>query len=70
MIKVTDLRGEMIWINPDLIERIQQSPDTIIALLTGSSMMVQESPEAITASIIQYRRLCQAATTHQHSPGA
>lgn len=70
MIKVTDLRGEVVWINPDLIERIQQSPDTIIALLTGSSMMVKESPEAITASIIQYRRLCQAEANQQNPPGA
>jgi flagellar protein FlbD len=70
MIKVTDLRGDAVWLNPDLIERIQQSPDTIIALLTGSSMMVQQSPEEITEAIIHFRRLCQATTQQKHSPGA
>ncbi len=70
MIKLTDLRGDAVWLNPDLIERIQQSPDTIVALLTGSSMIVQQNPEEITEAIITFRRRCQVATTqHKNSSG-
>ncbi|MEN9359165.1 MAG: flagellar protein [Verrucomicrobiota bacterium] len=62
MIKITDLRGEPVWLNPDLIERIQTSPDTIVSLLTGSNMMVQERPEEIAASIAFFRRACHPAS--------
>ena len=60
MIRLTDLGGQTLWLNPDLIERLHSAPDTIISLLTGSTMMVREHPEEITRLIIDFRRLCGA----------
>jgi flagellar protein FlbD len=61
MIRLTDLGGQTLWLNPDLIERLQSTPDTVIMMLTGSNMMVRETPEEITLLIIDFRRLCNAA---------
>lgn len=42
MIVVTRLAGGAVALNPDLIERISENPDTTIVLVDGSSHIVQE----------------------------
>ena len=43
MIVVTRLNGSQFAINPDLIERIHENPDTTIFMVDGSSYIVIES---------------------------
>jgi len=58
MIKVTRLNGQEIVVNADLIEYLESSPDTIIALTTGKKIMVKESVDEVIERIIEYRRKC------------
>lgn len=58
MIKVTRLNGQEIVVNADLIEYLEASPDTIIALTTGKKIMVRESVDEVIEKIIEYRKRC------------
>jgi len=42
MIVVTRLTGEKFGINPDLIQRVDSAPDTIITLIDGTKYIVAE----------------------------
>jgi Uncharacterized protein, possibly involved in motility len=47
MIGVTRLNGEKMAINVDLIEHIEETPDTVITLTTGKKFVVKESTKSI-----------------------
>lgn len=56
MIKVTKINGERFVINSDLIEFIDQKPDTIISMTSGKKVIVTESIDEIIKLIIEYRK--------------
>ena len=39
---LTRLNGEQFALNPDLIERAEESPDTVLTLVDGKHLMVTE----------------------------
>ncbi|AFS78602.1 flagellar FlbD family protein [Gottschalkia acidurici 9a] len=47
MIKLNRLNGEEFVVNNDLIETIEETPDTVITLITGKKIVVQESIEEV-----------------------
>jgi len=55
MIVVTRLNNTRFAVNPDLIERIQSSPDTTLSLVGGTSYIVTESMEDVIEMIAAYR---------------
>lgn len=63
MIKVTRLNGQEIVINAELIEYLEASPDTIIALTTGKKIMVKESVDEVVERIIEYRKKCLSSSS-------
>lgn len=56
MITVKRLNNQEMWINPHLIETIEATPDTVIALTTGKRLVVKESTTEVVAKIIKYRK--------------
>ncbi len=56
MIKVSRLNKEEFFVNPDLIEFIEETPDTVISLQSGRKVVVAESVEEIVESIVRYKR--------------
>lgn len=56
MIKVTRLNNSVLYVNEDLIEFIEETPDTIITLNTGVKIVVTESIESILDEIIKFRK--------------
>ena len=48
-------RTEPFLLNPDLIEKVEAHPDTVITLTTGVRFVVDETPAAITAEIRAWR---------------
>ncbi|MFA5779902.1 MAG: flagellar FlbD family protein [Elusimicrobiota bacterium] len=56
MIKLTKLNGEEIYINPDLIEKMECHPNTTILLTTGKSTIVKETPEEVTNRIVELKK--------------
>lgn len=55
MISLTRLNGIPFAINPDLIERIQETPDTILFMADGTSVIVRESQSKVIDKIADYR---------------
>lgn len=47
VIKLYRLNGEMIIINNDLIETIEETPDTVLTLTTGKKVLVKESVDEV-----------------------
>lgn len=63
MIKVTRLNGKEFVINSDLIEFVEETPDTVITLTNGVKVVVKESIDEIIdkveifkARAIEYKR--------------
>lgn len=55
MIVVTRLNNTRFAVNPDLIERIQSSPDTTLSLVGGTSYIVTETMEEVIDLIADFR---------------
>ena len=62
MIEITKLNGTRILINPDLIEIIESTPDTVISLTTGRKIIVKESIQEINNLVKSYRKEISAST--------
>lgn len=56
MIKVTRLNGEELYVNSDLIEFIEETPDTVLSLTTSKKIVVKENAEEVIRRIIDFRR--------------
>ncbi|ACL40943.1 flagellar FlbD family protein [Pseudarthrobacter enclensis] len=55
MIVVTRLNGTRFAVNPDVIERIHESPDTHLVTLDGATYVVLESLSEVVELIADYR---------------
>lgn len=55
MIKITRLDQSALIVNADLIEFIEQTPDTALSMITGRRVLVQESVEEVLGKIAEYR---------------
>ncbi len=42
MIEITKMNGQKILINPDLIEMVEETPDTVMTLTTGKKIIVKK----------------------------
>jgi flagellar protein FlbD len=56
MIRLTRLNNQSLTVNSDLIKFVEQSPDTLITLVTGEKIVVRESSDEVLARIIEFRR--------------
>jgi flagellar protein FlbD len=59
MIKLSRLNGKEFVLNADLIEQIEATPDTVITLTNGKTVMVAESADQVIKKVLKYRRLIQ-----------
>ncbi len=58
MIYVTRLNGTTFALNPDLIEMMEETPDTVITLTGGNKYVVSESIDVLIERIAEFRRRC------------
>lgn len=56
MIEVTRLNNTKVLINPDLIELVEETPDTVITFTTGRKIIVKESRQEIKNLVKLYRK--------------
>ncbi|MCB4757497.1 MAG: flagellar FlbD family protein [Elusimicrobia bacterium] len=56
MISLKRLNGTEFCLNPDLIEQMESTPDTVITLTTGNNIVVLERIPEVMDKIIDYRR--------------
>ena len=55
MILVTRLNGTVFALNPDLVERADCTPDTVITLVDGTKYVIAESVPEFIDSVRLYR---------------
>ncbi len=55
MLQLTRLSGPVFALNPDLIERAEATPDTVVTLVNGSKYVIRESLDELIALIRDYR---------------
>ncbi len=56
MITVTRLDERVVVLNADLVKMIEATPDTIITLINGDTMIVRESVDEIVRRATDYQR--------------
>jgi flagellar protein FlbD len=55
MIILNRLGGQQVAVNPDLIERAEPTPDTVITMVDGHKLLVCESVDEIVAAVRTWR---------------
>lgn len=56
MIPVTRLNGSTIYVNSDLIEFLEATPDTIITLTTGRKIVSKDTVDEVIDKIVTFKR--------------
>jgi len=55
MIKVKRLNGKKFVVNCELIQYIEETPDTVLTLTTGQKIIVAESVDEVIDKVIEYK---------------
>jgi flagellar protein FlbD len=58
MVELTRLQGQKIVVNVDLIEFIEETPDTLVTTTTGKKLMVKERVNEIVEKAVEFKRRC------------
>ena len=55
MILVHRLRGDAVWLNPDLIESVEATPDTVVTLVDGRRAVISDGVDDVIDRILTFR---------------
>ncbi|MBM7773333.1 flagellar protein FlbD [Actinokineospora baliensis] len=70
MILLNRLNGQPFALNPDLLERAESTPDTVITLVNGAKYVVAQSLDELAALVREHRAeilgQAQDAADHGH----
>lgn len=70
MILLRRLGGPVFTLNPDLIERAEATPDTVVTLIGGNKYVICESLDELVELIREYRaRIIASAEAMTHDAG-
>ena len=56
VIDVTRINNTRFVLNCDLIQTVEETPDTVITLTTGTKYVVKDSCEEIKKKVLEYKR--------------
>ncbi len=56
MIPVTRMNNQRIYLNPDLIESVEESGDTVLVLTNGHRLSVRECATEVVKRVVEYRK--------------
>jgi flagellar protein FlbD len=56
VIFITRTNGTRIYLNPELIQTVEATPDTVITLVNNKKMIARDTPQEIAERYIEYRR--------------
>ena len=57
MIYVTRFNGAKFYVNAEMIQFVEGTPDTVITLTNNVKVLVRERPEDVVKRIVAYQRL-------------
>lgn len=66
MIQLTKINGHQIVLNSDLIEYIEETPDTVITLNNNDKVIVKDRMTEIIEKVIRYRRTLARQVDTEH----
>jgi flagellar protein FlbD len=67
VILVHRLRGEPLFVNADLIESIEATPDTVLTLVDGRRLLVDEPPALVVERVVAFRASLLVAAEQQRA---
>lgn len=77
MVLMHRLDGTPFYLNAELVETVEATPDTVIVLINGHRYIVSESTEEVISRVLSYRRfICSSSsvgskpTLHPDDPDA
>lgn len=56
MVEVTKINGVKVLINPDLLELVEETPDTVLTFTTGRKIIVKESRQEVKNLVKSYKK--------------
>jgi flagellar protein FlbD len=56
MIALRRLNNQPIMVNPDLIESLEATPDTVVTLTNGNKLLVRDTMDEIQDKIVEFKR--------------
>ncbi len=56
MIVLQRLNGGTVMVNSDLIEAVEETPDTVVTLTSGNKILVRDSMLEIQKKIVDFKR--------------
>jgi flagellar protein FlbD len=56
MIALRRLNNQTIMVNPDLIETLEATPDTVVTLTNGNKLIVRDTMDEIRDKIVEFKR--------------
>ncbi|MDD3839704.1 MAG: flagellar FlbD family protein [Clostridia bacterium] len=56
MIKLKRLNGKEFVVNAEMIEFMEETPDTVISLNTGNKVIVAEKIDEVIKKVIEYKK--------------
>ena len=56
MIDVTKMNDSVLTLNCELIETVEETPDTVITLTTGKKIIVKESRQEVKNLVKSYKK--------------
>lgn len=56
MIELTKINGKSFVLNAELIETIEETPDTVIKLISDKKLVVKETKQQIIDRVIKYKK--------------
>jgi flagellar protein FlbD len=57
--------GSALLVNPDRIETVEQTPDTVITMADGKKLLVRETAETVAELFLMYHRAVHLRTEGQ-----
>ncbi len=66
MIQLTKLNNQQFSVNADLIKFVEQSPDTVVTLVSDEKIVVLESTEEVIRRIVEFRRIVLGGVAGDH----
>lgn len=56
MVALTRINGETVYVNPELILFIEETPDTVMTFRDGQKLLVREGARDVVGRVISYAR--------------
>lgn len=60
MIEITKLNNAQLVINSELIESVEETPDTTVTMINGKKYIVRETVDEIINKAVEYKRRFKA----------